>query len=46
MKNRMTFLLDVAHEAANQDPDRNEVLKDWDAINDISDLVNDYQIKN
>jgi hypothetical protein len=31
--------LDAAYEAANQDSDRLETLRDWDALDDVSDLI-------
>lgn len=35
--------LDAAYEAANSDVDRLEVLKDWDFIDDVYDLVDDEE---
>ncbi len=32
--------LDAAYEAASRDADRLEVLKDWNSIDDVSDLIN------
>jgi hypothetical protein len=32
--------LDAAYEAANQDLDRVETIRDWDALNDVNDLIN------
>jgi metal-responsive CopG/Arc/MetJ family transcriptional regulator len=31
--------LDAAYEAANKDPDRLETIKDWDDLNEVSDLL-------
>ena len=31
--------LDAAYEAANQDMDRQATLQDWDALDDVSDLM-------
>jgi hypothetical protein len=31
--------LDAAYEAANQDPDRLESLRDWNALDDVSNLI-------
>jgi hypothetical protein len=31
--------LDAAYEAANQDSDRIETLRDWNALDDVSDLI-------
>lgn len=31
--------LDAAYEAANKDTDRLEVLKDWNSIDEVSDLI-------
>src|ERR1700722_19366576 len=33
--------LDAAYEAANQDSDRLETIRDWDTLDDVSDLSND-----
>lgn len=31
--------LDAAYEAASQDPDRLETLRDWNTLDDVSDLI-------
>lgn len=31
--------LDAAYEEASQDSDRLEVIRDWDSIDDVSDLI-------
>lgn len=33
--------LDAAYEAANKDSDRLEALQDWNALDDVSDLMDD-----
>ena len=33
--------LDEAYEAANQDSDRLEILRDWSAVDDVSDLTDE-----
>ena len=33
--------LDAAYEAANQDQDRLETIRDWDMVDDLSDLIDD-----
>lgn len=35
--------LDAAYEAANKDKDRLEILQDWDALDDISDLADNEE---
>jgi len=40
-KRKKEKALDAAYEAANQDPDRIETMRDWDTSDDVSDLIDD-----
>ncbi|MBA3722355.1 MAG: hypothetical protein H0W88_08130 [Parachlamydiaceae bacterium] len=35
--------LDAAYEAANQDTDRLDTLRDWNMLDDVSDLIDDEE---
>lgn len=35
--------LDAAYQAANHDPSRLEILRDWETLDDVSDLIGDEE---
>jgi metal-responsive CopG/Arc/MetJ family transcriptional regulator len=36
-------ILDTAYEAANRDTDRLEVIRDWNSLDDVHDLIDDNE---